>query len=135
MAELLGKDAVVTWVISTGTTLLQADYRTFGYQPAQDKFEISCGTETAKSYLTGQKDFTAHYGGLAQAGGTALVAALQMGQAGTLTVQPEGTATGKQKYTFPCFCANDPVTQWAYNQLVEVSIDWQGNGPYTISTN
>jgi hypothetical protein len=102
---------------------------------------VSAGTETAKSYITGQKDFTAQYSGLYQANGTASAgtasysSAFGIGQVGTVVVQSEGTATGKPKWTFPVFCTSDPVTSLAYAELIMVNIAWQGNGAYTLSTN
>lgn len=135
MTELLGKDAVLSWVYSGGTISLTADYRTFSWTPSQDKFEVTCSSELNKTYITGVKDFTAQYQGLAQAGGTALEDAFSLGTAGTLTVQPEGTATGKRKFTFPMFVTNEPIPSYAYNALIEVNIAWQGNGAWTKTTN
>jgi hypothetical protein len=142
MAEILGNNAVVTWTYgSAGTVALSADYRSFGYSPSIDKFDVSAGSEAAKSYITGQKDFTAQYSGLYQANGTATAgtqsysSAFAMGQIGTVVVQSEGTAVGKPKWTFPVFCTSDPVTDVAYGDLMMVKIAWQGNGTYTLSTN
>jgi hypothetical protein len=142
MAEVLGSNAVVTWTYGgAGTIALSADYRSFGYTPSIATFDVSAGTETAKSYITGQKDFTAQYSGLYQANGTASAgtasysSAFGIGQVGTVVVQSEGTATGKPKWTFPVFCTSDPVTSLAYAELIMVNIAWQGNGAYTLSTN
>ena len=142
MAEILGNNAVVTWTYgSAGTIALQADYRKFSYSPSQDKFEVSCGTEAAKSYIVGQKDFTAQYAGLYQSGGTPSAGtqsydtAFTMGQVGTVVVQAEGTATGKPKWTFPVFCTDDPVSDLGYTDVILVTISWQGNGVYTKSVN
>ena len=142
MAEILGNNAVVTWTYgSAGTIALQADYRKFSYSPSIEKYDVSCGTEPAKSYITGQKDFTAQYSGAYQANGTASAgtasysSAFAIGQIGTVVVQSEGTATGKPKWTFPVFCTSDPVTDLAYADIMLVNISWQGNGTYTLSTN
>jgi hypothetical protein len=142
MAEILGNNAVVTWTYGgAGTIALSADYRSFSYSPSIANFDSSCGTESAKTYITGQKDFTAQYAGLYQASGTASAgtasysAAFGIGQVGTVVVQSEGTATGKPKWTFPVYCSSDPVTSLAYADLIQVSIAWQGNGAYTLSVN
>ena len=58
-----------------------------------------------------------------------------MGTDGTLTVQPQGTATGCQKFVLPCFTTNDPVTKFQYAGITEVSIAWQGNGDYSNTVN
>lgn len=135
MAEFTGKDLVVSWIYSGGTVTLTADYHTFAYTPSIEKFNTRAGNESANTYLTGASDFTATYDGLAQAGGTATEDALKMGTYGTIIVQPEGTAAGKRKYTFPAFCDKDPLTSFAYNDLVHLQASWQGNGAYTLTTN
>jgi hypothetical protein len=135
MTAYLPNTAVLTWVTSGGTTTFSSDWRTFSYARSQDKFDSTAGTMLDKTYITGVRDFTCSYGGLHNAGGTALIAQCVIGTQGTLTFQPEGTATGKQKLTFPCFTVNDPVTSFAPNALVEVKIDWQGNGAMTNTTN
>ena len=142
MAELLGNNAVITWTYGTaGTVTLNADYRTWSVSPSQDKYEITAGADSYKGYIRGAKDFTAQYTGMDQAGGTptsgtvGFDVAFAMGTDGTLVVQPEGTATGKQKWTYPCFTTTDPETAISYNGPCEITISWQGNGAWTRSTN
>jgi hypothetical protein len=136
-AGYLPTSAVISWVTSSGTTTFSADWRSFQFSPSQDKYESTAGTQNAKTYITGSKDFTAQYGGLhpTGAGGTAMLTQCTMGQAGTLTFQSQGTAVGMPKIVMPCFITNEPVTNFQYNGLVEVSISFQGNGVYTQSTN
>lgn len=137
MAEFLPTSAVITWAYSGGTVTLSGDWRTFNFNPSQDKFDSTAGTHTSKTYVRGLKDFTADYSGLAHgtSAGTAVLAALAMGTDGTLTFQPQGTVSGGQNLTLPCFTVGDPVTKFQYAGLVEVSISWQGNGTYTNSVN
>jgi hypothetical protein len=135
MPEYTGKDMVISWVYSGGTISLTDDYRVFSWTPSIEKFNTRASSEANEAYITGAKDFTASYSGLAQSAGTALEDAFSIGTSGTLTVQPEGTATGKRKFTFPCFTVSEPVQQYQYNALVETKIDWQGNGAWTKTTN
>lgn len=134
MAEFTGKDCFVQWVWSGGTVALTTDFRRFTYTPTQAKFDTTTSNETDETYLTGIKGFTASYEGLGQAGGTATWDPFVIGTSGTLTVGPEGTATGKRKFTFPCFTTSDPLTDFVYNDLVKVAIAFQGNGAITRTT-
>jgi hypothetical protein len=136
-AGYLPTSAVISWVTASGTTTFSADWRSFQFNPSQDKFESTAGTTTSKTYITGSKDFTASYGGLhpASTAGTAILTQCAIGQAGTLTFQSQGTATGMPKIIMPCFITNEPVSNFAYAGLVEVVINWQGNGPYTSGVN
>jgi hypothetical protein len=137
MTEYLPTSAVLTWVTSAGTTTLSADYRTFVWTPTIEKYDSTAGPDANATYVTGIKDFTAKYGGVHNSGtaGTALIAAFQIGQAGTLTFQSQGTATNLPKAVLPCLVMSNPVTNFNYKGLVEVSIDFQGNGAFTDSTN
>jgi len=135
MAEYTGKDLVCTWTTSTGTTTLTADYQKFTWAPSIEKYKTRASSEAFESYITGATDFTASFDGLAQTSGTALTAQCAMGQIGTVVVQPEGTATGKQKITLPCMIDKFPLTDFAYNDLVHVNISWQGNGAFAIASN
>jgi len=104
MAELIsGPTMVLTWVYSGGTVSLAGDYRTCDWNPSITYEDVTAGSDTQIARLTTLKDATASVTILQQTGGTAIVAAFQPGQAGTLTIQPEGTATGKRKITFPAY--------------------------------
>lgn len=134
-SEFTGKDLVINWLWSGGTLALTAEYKTFSWTPSQDKYETTTSNDLNKTYITGLKDFTASFNAYHLTGGTALEDALAIGTQGTLIVQPEGTATGKRKLTFPVFTTNDPVTSYAYNALAEINASFQGNGAWTETTN
>lgn len=133
MPEFTGKDMVINWVWSGGTLSLTSDQHSFTYTPSVKKFQTRTGNEAAETYQFGATDFTAQYDGLAQTGGTAINAALAIGVAGTLTVAPEGTASGKPKYVFPCISDKDPVTAWNFDDLTHINASWQGNGVYQVT--
>jgi hypothetical protein len=105
MAEFLaGSTMVLTWAYSGGTMTLAADYRTCTWSPSIAYEDVSAGSDTQVGRLTALKDATASIELVNQTGGTAIQASLQPGVAGTLTIQPEGTATNKRKITFPAYC-------------------------------
>ena len=133
MTEYLGSSAIISWTSTAGTVQLAADFRTFAYTPTMDKIDCTSGSDTMKAYLTGQKDFTVTYTGVAQNGsaGSAIVTALARNVIGTMTFSPEGTASNAPKYTFPCVSSHDPVISWTYNGLTETSIELWGNGAYS----
>ena len=137
MTEFICNGAIMSWAYSGGTVTLSGDWRSFNFNPSQDKFDSTAGTHTSKSYIKGLKDFTCDLSGMAQGGtaGTAVLAAFAIGTDGTLTAQPQGTVTGGQKLVLPCFTTSDPVTKFQYAGLTEVSISWQGNGDYQNTVN
>jgi hypothetical protein len=134
MAELLGSAAYINWAASAGTSVLSADWRTFGWDEVADKFEVTAGSDAVKTYIIGLHDFTCNYAGVGQTQGTALENSLRVGQAGTLTFYPEGTAVSHRIYTLPCIVTKSPYNKWVYNNLIETAIEWQGNGAITLGT-
>lgn len=128
MAEFAaGPTAILTWTTSAGTFNLAGDYRTFSWNPSIDYAEVSAGSDTQKGRITTLKDATAAVTLVAQTSGTAIVAALQPGQAGTLIFGPEGTATNKRKITFPAY-ADGAVTEAPYANEVTLSCGFTGAG-------
>jgi len=103
MAEnnITGKDAYISWASSAGTINLSTDYRSVSINESVDTAETTAGADTHKTYLPTIKSATINYLGLFPSGGTALYAALAAGVQGTLTVAPEGTASGKVSKVYP----------------------------------
>ena len=136
MAGYVGNIAICTWTTSTGTGTLSADFRTFNYSPSVDLVEETAGADANKLYLAAQKDGKFSWAGVQQAvtAGTALLALMNEGQIGTLFYSPEGTAATKPKYTIPAISMgwkqNEP-----YNNVVEITCEWQQNGARTEGTN
>jgi len=133
MAEFTGKDLVLSWVWSGGTTSLNGDYRTVTWTPTVAYADITAGADTHVGRLTTLKDATAAVT-LVDSSGTAIYAALTVGVGGTLLIQPEGTATGKRKITFPCF-SDGAASTFTYNDTTTISVNFTGNGAFTDSTN
>lgn len=117
----------LTWVYSGGTVALAADYRTCQWTPSVDYVDVSAGADTQHGRLTALKDAHADITLVAQAGGTAVVASLAAGNAGTLTIQPEGTATNKRKITFPSY-SDGAVTDMPYAGEVTLTCGFSAAG-------
>jgi hypothetical protein len=128
MAEITGKNLVVTWAYSGGTVNLNTDFRTLSINPNIDLAETTAGADTDKTYIATIKDATIEWSGLYQSAGTALVRALEAGTGGTLTVYPEGTASGKQKDIYPAIAMGAKINI-PYADVVEISCTFQKNGP------
>lgn len=133
MAEFTGKDLVVKWLYSGGTIDLSGDYRSLGYKPSIGLVNSTAGSDLFESYLTTVKDTQVSLSAVMQAAGTATEDALVEGTFGTLNIGPEGTASGKRKYTIPAY-AMGAQFDWKYNDTVELSCDFQGSGARTNGT-
>lgn len=135
MTELTGKDLVIKWMPSSGGTIdLSGDFRSVSYQSSGKLVSATAGADQFESYLATTKDTKVSYKGVMQTAGTALEDALYANTFGTLTIQPEGTATGKRKYTIPAFAGGGNIA-WPYADIVEISCDFQGSGTPTIAVN
>lgn len=123
---LAGPTMVLTWITSAGTTTLAADYRTCDWNPSVAYEDVSAGADTQIGRLPALADATAAITLVQQTGGTALASVLQPGQAGTLTIQPEGTATNKRKITFPSYC-DGAKPSWPYANVAVISCGFTGS--------
>lgn len=130
MAEYAGSALYLTWIHPGGTAVLSGDFRTFSTTPSVDYYESTAGADTDKTYLSGVKDRTISVSYVDQSDGTVTLDALEEGTQGTLVVSPEGTASTKRRETYPAISGgasrNEP-----YNNVVEISITFQGNGAVT----
>ena len=128
MAEFLaGPTMVMTWTYSGGTIALAADYRSCTWSPSIAYEEVSAGSDTQVGRLTALKDATASIELVLQTAGTAIQTSLQPGTAGTLVIQPEGTATNKRKITFPSYC-DGAQPSFPYANVAVISCGFTGAG-------
>lgn len=135
MAEYIaGPTMVLTWISSAGTTTLSGDYRTCSWQPSVNYADASAGSDTNMVRLTALKDAKASIQLVQQTGGTAVASVLNAGTQGTLIIQPEGTATGKRKITFPSF-SDGASYEFPYAETAVLSCSFTGNGAYTDGVN
>lgn len=134
MAEYrAGPTMVANWVTSSGTTTLAPDYRTLSIKTTVDVIDATAGADTSRVKMFGMQDITVDMAQVLQAGGTANVAALATGTQGTLTVQPEGTATGKSKFVVPAFVTSS--YEFPYNDIATVALTFNGMGAFTVTVN
>lgn len=134
MAEFSGSALVCSWVYAGGTVTLTGDHRTASLNPGIDLKDASAGSDASKTQIKTLKSWNIQVGAVAQSGGTALEDALVEGTYGTITLQPEGTATGKRKYTGAAF-AMGPQFNWPYDDVCEYSVTFDGDGDLTRTTN
>lgn len=133
MSEYTGQNLYMAWIYSGGTVVLSTDFRTVSTNQSIGLADASAGADTDKTYLVTIKDKTISYAGVHQAGGTVLKAALEAGTGGTVILAPEGTATGKPKEQYPAISMGAKLN-YPYSDVVEVSVDFQGNGARADST-
>lgn len=125
MSGYAGSQLYAAWVWSGGTVLLHnSGYRTMTTGPEMELYEQTAGSDAYKTYIIGVRDNQVEMGFVAQAGGTAFVAALRDGVAGTLTVGPEGTASNTTKEVYPAFSMGLRRNQ-PYNNVVEYNVTFQ----------
>jgi len=135
MPAFSGKYLVVLWFTDTaGTVDLSGDFRQFSYNEANDMIDQTAGADANKTYIPGLKDNQSQLTAIYQKGGTALLDAVTSGLQGTLFVSPEGTTTGNRKITIPAITASRNMAQ-PYNDVVELSVTFQGNGAITNGKN
>ena len=127
MAEFTGKNMYMQWVYSGGTVSLEDDFRTFSWNPSKTLHDATAGSDPAQHQIVGIENASAAIGLIAQAGGTAVIAALAFGNYGTLTVGVEGTATGKPKIILPAM-AQGAVISAPYEDVVEIACDFMQDG-------
>ncbi len=129
-----GPDMVMKWTYTLGTVpgtiVLDNDYRTCTINTSADDIDATAGHDTNKHKLIGFSDASVDIDLVAQQGGTALLAATKAGQDGTLTIYPEGTATGKPSYTVPAF-AKGPKVDYPYNDIAKITLSFEANGDIT----
>jgi len=128
MAELIsGPTMVLNWLTGSGTITLAADYRTCTWSPIIAYVDASAGSDTQVARLTALKDATASVTLVMQTAGTIIGTALAAGVVGTLVIQPEGTAVGKRKITFPAY-ADGASLDFPYADVAVISCGFTGAG-------
>ena len=133
MPEFSGSALYFEWVYSGGTVTLHGDYRSADFNPSVDFADASAGSDPRKKRVVTLKDTQVSYRGVAQAGGTALEDALAEGTQGTINMGPEGTQSGKRKYVIGAFSQGAKIAM-KYADVVELAVDFMGNGDLTRTT-
>lgn len=133
MGEYTGSALVASFVHSAGTVVLNTDYRTLSTEPTIGLVDASAGSDTNRTYLTTLKDGKYTWTGVAQSAGTLLENALLEGTGGTLIIGREGTASGKPKESCPVISLGAKFN-YQYDNIVEISCDFQANGPRVLAS-
>lgn len=135
MAFVHGKDSVFKLDNSGGSlTDISAYVNSVDFPETADVAETTTLGDGSKTYIVGLKDSTLSVAGLWDATADAIFGAV-VGQSATLSFEysPEGTATGKVKYTgeaiLTSYAQNSPV-----GDVVSYSADFQVSGAVTRGT-
>lgn len=128
MAHYVGRNLYVTY----GGTVISGDQRTLSWDYSTDNADTTAGADTDKSYIATIKDVTISMTILDNGtDGSAVRRALAVGGTGALVWGPEGTATGKPKYSCNVIC-NSLSTEYPYDGEVEFEVEFQRSGSWTL---
>lgn len=133
MAEFSGSAMVLQWISAGGTTTLSGDYRRFNFPPAKDLSETTAGSDAGRTDIATVWNFTCELTAVMQTGGTAVEDVLLPGTQGTMICGPEGTASGKRKYTIPAMSMGANFN-FQYDQVVEMVCSFKSQGAPTFGT-
>jgi hypothetical protein len=130
-----GSALIANWICAAGTILLTDKFTTYDNNIVRDQYDSSGGDDTHREYISGISDHTHSMSIKHALNGTVLYAALALpaNQRGTLIVSPQGTVASNPRHTFP---ANISQVSHSipYDNVVTISISWQGNGVPVFGT-
>ena len=133
MSAFAGSAMSLQWIHTGGTVTLETDFRSFSWTPTLNFIDATAGADTYEellaSYGTGVEIPVSL---VLQEDGTALLSALDRQTAGTLVYGPEGTATGKVKYTIPATSSGPQFSQ-PFDDIVEVTANFRQTAVETRS--
>lgn len=138
MAAYSGSALVVSWFQAAATTILTGDHKSCSYTPSLSLYDQTAGPDANKSYIVGVKDGSVTFNAIMQSGtgsgGTLTFSTLTEGNVGTIQIQPVGTAAASPKITIPAI-SQGVGQSWPYDNVCEVTVNWQQNGPRVEGTN
>jgi hypothetical protein len=132
MGDMTGSAAYITFK----GTVITPDFREWEDGGEMGLVDASAGADTVKTYLTTLSDGTAKFTGLYQ-GGTAATDVYNLvavGANGTLIVGIEGTAAGKPKKTINSAFVKSRSRKAPYDDVVELSVEFQFSAAETDGT-
>ena len=135
MAFVHGKDSVFKLDNASGSlTDISAFVNNVDFPETADVAETSVLGASNKTYIVGLKDATIGLSGFFDATADAIYGAV-IGQSATLSFEysPEGTASGKIKYTGECIMTNYALSS-PVGDVVAYSADLQVSGAVTRGT-
>lgn len=128
-----GSAVVIQWVHAGGTATLSGNQRSISITPTGDMIDATAGSDPWRKRLPSIKDWSASLSLLMPVGGTALEDAITASTQGTLIVAPEGTASGKRKYSGAAISGGGNINM-PYADVVELTCDFSGNGELAYGT-
>lgn len=133
MAEYSGSAVYLQWTSPAGTVTVSGDYRSFSFPPEREMLDTTAGSDAGRTYIPTVWNYEMSIAAVYQTADTSTDAAFVSGTKGTILFGPEGTASGKRKWTIPAISKG---VQWnfQYDQLVEVTIPLQSDGAPTAAT-
>ena len=135
MAFVHGKDTDFRIDNSSGSlTDISAYVTSVDFPETADVAETTTMGSSNKTYIVGLKDATLSIAGNWDATVDAILGVV-VGQSATLSFQysPEGTASGKVKYTGECICTNNSVAS-PVGDVVSYTADFQVSAAVTRAT-
>lgn len=128
MAHFTGADLYITF----GGVTLHGDFRSLDVSESQEVADTTAGTDDYQSHVITTKAVEMSLSLLYDnaTAGTAAATALANGTQGTLEWGPEGTATGKPKYTIPATVTSFDKSI-PYDDAVSYDVSLTGNGAFT----
>ena len=126
MARYTGKDLLIEWITTGGTTDLSGDFRSFSVSEQQDAADSTAGDDTYKGYIPTFADATAELEMLDTKGtaGTPQWAGVAPGTEGTVRWSPGGTAAGQIKRYAPAFISGRD-SEFPYDDVVKLTVGFQ----------
>jgi len=140
MAEYAGSACVIQWIQNRtgapGTLDLSAHTRSVTVESTQETIDATAGQDANLNFLTSFVDWTVTWNGVAQNNaaslGTSIGSALQPGVAGTVVVEPFGTAVGGEKYTLPAFVSSSSH-EFPYDDVAVLTAEWKPSAGQTMT--
>lgn len=130
MARITGKDLVLSFASST----LSTDFQTLDIDNTANLVSVVAGSDAVETFATTYTAGTASYKGLYDAtNGKTLYTAVASNTTGTLTWSPQGTTTGKEKYSAIAI-VNGRHGSYPFDGAIEISIEFQLNSAITDTT-
>lgn len=135
MSRYTGIDLAVQWWSAGGTTTITSYRRSFETSESVDDADATCGTVTYRDHLPTFTDMTSTLTYLMDNGadGTAIYNKLAPRTMGTVCWGPQGTASGKPKFTSAAYVADRGIS-YPYDDVIEVTIEFQHTASPTLAT-
>lgn len=134
MTAYAGSILYAIWIHPSGTvTLAPGDYRTLNINNTLEFIDATAGADSARVRIASFGDMAVTWNAVLQQNDGSLIAAVARAREGTLIIGVEGSATGKPKLTLPAISLG-PSYAVSYNNVVEFSCTFQGNGAHTDGT-